>query len=102
MIRRSAIYSRKIQIVRFLSGIPAPQVSLASSLPSAEYICSICTFDRRKPSSLPKELTLLMRAKVVQFVTIVFFASRAFGQAPADENVEAVFHFNHTEVVQDI
>jgi hypothetical protein len=43
-----------------------------------------------------------MRAKVVQFVTIVFFASMAFGQPPADESVECVFHFNHTEVVQDI
>src|SRR5260370_31788669 len=43
-----------------------------------------------------------MRAKVVQFVTIVFFASLAFGQAPADESVECVLHFNHTEGVQDI
>jgi hypothetical protein len=43
-----------------------------------------------------------MHAKVVQLVTIVFFASMAFGQPPADESTECVFYLNHTEVVQDI
>jgi hypothetical protein len=43
-----------------------------------------------------------MRAKVVQFVTIVFFASMAFAQTSPDANVDRVFHFVHTNAVQEM
>ncbi len=42
-----------------------------------------------------------MRAKIVRFGIIGVFTSAAFGQVLADD-VERVFHFNHTEVVQNI
>ncbi len=43
-----------------------------------------------------------MHLKIIGFVTIAFFAAAAFGQAPADGNVERVFHFNNAEVIQDM
>jgi hypothetical protein len=43
-----------------------------------------------------------MRAQAIGFVTIAFFASAIFGQTPADGNVEQVFHFVHTEAIQDM
>ncbi len=41
-----------------------------------------------------------MRAQSIRFVTLALFASVAFGQTPADGNVERVFHFVHTEAIQ--
>ena len=43
-----------------------------------------------------------MLARIAHFVIIVFFACVVFGQTPADGNVERVFHFVHTEAIQDM
>jgi hypothetical protein len=43
-----------------------------------------------------------MCAKAIRFATIVLFASVAFGQTSADTNVDRVFHFVHTETLQEM
>ena len=43
-----------------------------------------------------------MRTKAIKFVITALFASVASGQPPAEENLDRVFHFIHTETAQDL
>jgi hypothetical protein len=43
-----------------------------------------------------------MRAKAIRFATIVLFAPVAFAQTSTDANVDRVFHFAHTDAVQEM
>lgn len=43
-----------------------------------------------------------MRAKAIQFVITALFASVASGQPPSEEYLDRVFHFTHTQTVQDL
>src|SRR2546425_1188236 len=43
-----------------------------------------------------------MSTKAIKFVIAALFASVASGQTPAEQSLDRVFYFTHTETVQDL